>query len=359
MQISVKRLFDGRQWHHNVALCIDDENFNVLDINEALFDKQRAIPYLIPALVDLQIYGAGGRLLSEYPDGGTLEAISSYCQSSGCVYFQPTIASQSKEVIFSSIDAVRSFKNDNHQQCIGLHLEGPWINAERRGAHSLDYVRSPTFDEVKEILDYGKDVITMITVAPEVCDSEILQYISDQRVILSAGHTNACYEQAVESFKSITVATHLYNAMSPLQHRAPGMVGAILNHPTVMSSIVVDGYHVDYNAVQIAKKMMGERLFCITDAVTETSSGPYQHYLEADRYLNRGILSGSALTQLKSITNLVNHVGIELGEAIRMCSVYPARVMRYHPEITGMIQIGHKSPFICLDENLQLIHPFE
>ena len=160
--------------------------------------------------------------------------------------------------------------------------------------------------------------------------------------------------KAMNAFNGgIKTATHLYNAMSPLQHRAPGMVGAIFNHPTVLCSIVPDGYHVDFSAIKIAKKQLGNRLFAITDAVTNTDDGPYPHQLNGDKYEANGILSGSALTMLKSIQNLVNHVGIELDEAINMCSVYPAQVMNINT-ITGIIEPGNAAHYICLNNDLDL-----
>jgi N-acetylglucosamine-6-phosphate deacetylase len=142
--------------------------------------------------------------------------------------------------------------------------------------------------------------------------------------------------------------------MSGLQHRAPGMVGALFNHPTAMCSLVADGYHVDFVAIKIAKKIMGDRLFCITDAVATTTTGLYQHHLVGDKYESEGILSGSALTQLKSVNNLVNNVGLELGEAIRMCSVYPAKVMQ-QKEIIGSIEIGGKADLLCLNADRRII----
>ncbi len=115
--------------------------------------------------------------------------------------------------------------------------------------------------------------------------------------------------------------------MSPLQHRQPGLAGAALDHEKITASIIPDGHHVDYAAIRIAKKAMQERLFVITDAVTETGSGFYQHTLVGDKYESGGILSGSALTMNKATKNLVDHCCIELDEALRMCSLYPARVM--------------------------------
>jgi N-acetylglucosamine-6-phosphate deacetylase len=125
-----------------------------------------------------------------------------------------------------------------------------------------------------------------------------------------------------------------------------------------MSSVVADGYHVDYAAIQIAKKIMGDRLFCITDAVTSTTTGLYQHQLVGDRYESAGTLSGSALTQLKSIQNLVQHVGLSLEEAINMCSVYPARLMQ-QKELSGTIEINKSANLLFLSTELTLLKMIE
>ena len=143
--------------------------------------------------------------------------------------------------------------------------------------------------------------------------------------------------------------------MSALQHRSPGMVGAIFNHNKVACSLVADGYHVDFNAIKIAKKIMGDRLFCITDAVTTTSVGIYQHQIAGDKYESAGVLSGSSLTQLKSVNNLINEVGIDLGEAVRMCSLYPAKVMK-RAEITGKIAVNENADLLCLTADRRLIN---
>jgi N-acetylglucosamine-6-phosphate deacetylase len=118
--------------------------------------------------------------------------------------------------------------------------------------------------------------------------------------------------------------------------------------------LVADGYHVDFNAIKIAKKIMGDRLFCITDAVTATNSGIYQHQIAGDKYESAGVLSGSSLTQLKSVNNLINEVGIDLGEAVRMCSLYPAKVMK-HAEITGKITVNENADLLCLTADRRII----
>ena len=351
--LSAKSLFTGSEWINETAIEIN--NGKIVSISKEHYNASVAFPYIVPAFIDLQIYGADQKLLSEFPDTDCIQKIYAYCLAGGTAYFQPTIASQSMEVIYKAIDAVRAYKTSGGKGCIGLHIEGPWINTYKKGAHNENVIHSPTIKEVEEIIAYGSGCISMITLAPEICDPNIIDCIQSHGIVVSAGHSNANYETATQFFdNNIKVATHLFNAMSSFLHREPGMVGALFNHPRAMSSIIVDGYHVNYNAVKTAKKIMGDRLFCITDAVTSTSTGFYKHTLVGDKYESGGTLSGSALTQLKSVQNLVEHVGLDFSEAIKMCSLYPARVMQKR-EMSGSIQIGEPAALICLTEKMELI----
>jgi N-acetylglucosamine-6-phosphate deacetylase len=351
--ISAQELFTGSSWISEVVIEIADGK--IIAIKKEGYDHKNAFPLVVPALIDLQIYGAGGKLLSEFPEASTIQLIYDYCVAGGAAYFQPTIASQSNEIIMAAIKAVKDYKSSCGKGCMGLHIEGPWINPIKKGAHNEAVIHSPTMEEVKAIIDYGADDIGMITVAPEICSKEIIDFIQSKGIVVSAGHTNADYETANTFFDNgIKVATHLYNAMSALQHRAPGVVGALFNHPRAMCSLVADGYHVDFSAIQIAKKLMGDRLFCITDAVTTTNTGFYQHYLVGDKYESAGTLSGSALTQLKSVNNLVEQVGIDVGEAVKMCSLYPAKVMQ-QKGITGTIEVNENADLLCLSADRQLL----
>jgi N-acetylglucosamine-6-phosphate deacetylase len=347
---STKSLFTGLEWKKNVVVKID--NGLVVSIDQDGFDANNSTPFIVPAFIDLQLYGAGGKLLSEFPEKATIEKIYDYSLAGGAAFFQPTIASQSNAVIYQSIDAVKAYKAAGGKGCIGLHIEGPWINKNKKGAHDETVIHSPSMDEVLAILDYGSGAISMITLAPEICTPEIIETIQAAGIVVSAGHTNASYEVATGFFNNgIKTATHLFNAMSGLQHRAPGVVGALFNHPTAMSSIVVDGYHVDFAAIQIATKIMGERLFCITDAVTETNTGLYQHKLVGDKFESAGTLSGSALTQLKSVQNLVQQVGLPVDEAIKMCSLYPAKLMQSQL-VSGTIEVNKNANLLFLSAAL-------
>jgi N-acetylglucosamine-6-phosphate deacetylase len=355
------RIFNGEEWLIEHAVLV--ENGIIQHIvpkseipSEAIIITSYTSGFLAPAFIDIQIYGAKGSLLAADPSADCLQKMYEYCKAGGASLFQPTVATNSYEVFYKCIDAVKSYWHRGGKGVKGLHIEGPWINKVKRGAHVEAFIHSPTTAQAKELLEYGKGVITMITLAPEVCSDEIIELVRSYGVIISAGHSNASFEEANAGFaKGIHAATHLYNAMSPLQHRAPGIVGAVLHHAIVRSSVVADGFHVDFAAISIAKKVMQERLFFITDAVTDSSDGYYPHALQGDKYVANGILSGSALTMAKCVKNGVEEAGIELSEALRMASLYPAQVMKLENRL-GRIEPGYKAAFVVLNDNLEVLH---
>lgn len=350
------RLFTGHAWEENREILVENGVITQIQPTGISGHKPDAVyPILAPAFMDIQVYGAGGLLFSAYPQPESLQVLYEHCLLGGTTHFQPTVATNSREVVEACIHAVRKYRADGGKGCIGLHLEGPWINPLKKGAHLDAFIHSPDKKEIASLLALGKDVITMITLAPECVEPELVRFITEQGIIISAGHSNASYEEATEAFNNgIPAATHLYNAMSPLQHRAPGITGAIFDHASVCASIIPDGYHVDFAAIRIAKKIMGERLFVITDAVTETATGPYQHYLSGDKYEAHGVLSGSALTMVKAAKLLVQRAAILPEEALRMVSLYPARVMRLDNRL-GTIAIGRTAHLAGLADDLSLL----
>lgn len=345
-------LFTGDAFLEDHAVLVEDEMIrDVLPVSVLPADVTReSYPgtLLVPAFIDLQLYGAAEKLLAVFPDTDSLHALNQYSNKGGAAFCMPTVATNETGVLLTCIDAVKAYWSEGGKGILGLHVEGPWINKTKRGAHIESLIHAPSTDEVRSLLNYGKGVIRIITLAPEVCSQEVIDLILSYGVTIFAGHSNASYEEAMHSFgKGVSAVTHLYNAMSPLQHRMPGLVGAAFNHPSVMASIIADGHHVDFAAIRIAKKIMGDRLFAITDAVTQTSAGYYQHQFAGDRYTADGILSGSALTMYKAYQNLVTHTGIEKGEALRMCSLYPAKAIGMDHEL-GRIASGFRSSLALL-----------
>jgi N-acetylglucosamine-6-phosphate deacetylase len=349
------KLFTGTGWLPHHAVIVSEGK--ILDVVPGDTVSGEDVPshhIIAPAFIDIQIYGAHDKLLAVYPEPGSLHKLYDYCSKGGASHFQPTVATNAYDIFYRSIDAVKAYWQEGGKGCLGLHIEGPWINPQKKGAHIEAFIHSPSLEDARALLEYGKDVITMITLAPEMCSKEVIELIRSYGVIISVGHSNATYEEATAAFdEGIPAATHLFNAMSPLQHRAPGMVGAIFNHGSVMTSIVPDGYHVDFSAIAIAKKILKQRLFVITDAVTETTEGGYAHHLVGDRYESNGILSGSALTMAKSLRNLTGKAGIELDEALRMVSLYPAQVMG-RADSMGKIEKGYDANLVMLDGSLEV-----
>lgn len=309
---------------------------------------------IAPAFIDLQIYGGNGKLFSSELNIEALQATYQYCLTGGCSHFMITIATNTIEVYLQGIEVVKTYWQQGGKGLLGLHLEGPYLNPEKKGAHLYECIKLATMDEVKMLLDKGKGVIKMITLAPEMCSEEIISFLMDNDIIVSAGHSNATYHEAMQKISlGIPTATHLFNAMSAFQSREPGLVGAIYNS-NIKSSIVPDGIHVDFAALSISKRLMGERLFFITDAVAETSSGGYQHVFKGDRYtLPNGTLSGSALTMMQGVKNAVNFAHISLEEALRMASTYPAQLLNTIVPF-GNIGKGYSADFVVFDNALNV-----
>lgn len=355
------RIFDGTSFLSQEK-CVLVEKGKIIDIitkdnlpqDIEYIDLKGKI--LAPAFIDLQIYGGNDELFGEYPSVKALEATYQYCFSGGAAYFMPTVATNSDDIMYNAIQAVKDYWAKGGKGVLGLHLEGPYINIEKRGAHLKQFIKhTPSVSEVKKLLEIGKDVIKIITLAPEVVSDEVIQLIQEYGIHISMGHSNATYAQAKSAIaKGIHLATHLFNAMSPLQHRAPGVVGTIYDDENIMTSVVADGYHVDFPVIRVSHTILKERMFLITDAVTESRSGLYSHQLDGDKYIIAdGTLSGSALTMAKAVKNCVEKVGIPLEEALKMASLYPAKAIGLDNKL-GKISKGYNADFVILNGNIDV-----
>lgn len=346
---SAKKIFTGTKWLVNKSLVVKQNK--IVAIEDA---KKPVHEIIVPAFVDNQIYGAKGKLFSLYKNVDSLQALQQHCATNGTAYFLPTVATNTYEVIFSCINAIRHYWQQTGKGCVGLHIEGPWINPIKKGAHVQELIHAPTIRQVKDLLEYGNGVIKIITLAPECCSASVIKLIQSYNVVISIGHSNANYEQAIKAFDlGMHTCTHLFNAMPGLQHRNPNLLTAILNSNFVTSSIIPDGHHVSFETIAFAKKIMGKRLYAITDAVTTTTKDHYTHQLQKDKYVSNGILSGSALNMYKAFKNLVHHCGISETEALKMCSFYPAKVLQLQHKI-GCIKPNVDANFLIMDEQFNL-----
>lgn len=355
-----RELFTGREIQTGKAVLVKEKKIvDIVSASEvpAGYRVRELSGYMLaPAFLDLQIYGGNGKLFSAEMSTESLEATYEYCLQGGCTQFMITLATNSIEKFVRGLEVAREYRNNGGKGLLGVHLEGPYINPVKKGAHLEKFIKKPTIAEIEQLLHRGKDIFRMMTLAPEQCDRACIELLLQHGIIVSAGHSNATYEQAIDGFyQGIPAATHLFNAMSPLQGRQPGMVGAVYDHNDVRCSVVCDGVHVDFASIRISKKIMQDRLFFITDAVTEVSYGEYVHVFKGDRYtLPDGTLSGSALTMLQAVRNGVEKAGFPLPEALRMATLYPATVLGQQ-EQRGSIQAGAYADLVLLDEQLNLL----
>jgi len=308
----------------------------------------------VPGFIDLQIYGSGGRLFSADPTIESLTIMEDDLLKKGTTGFLACLATNTPEVFNACIEAVKAHR-PSAKNCLGLHLEGPFLNPKRLGAHVPAFVRKASLDEIKELLDFGDGVIKMITIAPELQDDEVIQYLLDNGVVVSLGHSNATFDEATAAYnKGVQTTTHLFNAMSPIHHREPGIPTAVFNHNKAMASIIADGQHVDFEVVKFAQKLLKERLFLITDAVTACATGPYQHVQKGNKYvMPDGTLSGSSLTMLEAVKNCVSHCDIDLNDALKMATLYPAKLIGIE-HLKGTIATGKTADVLVLDSALEL-----
>jgi N-acetylglucosamine-6-phosphate deacetylase len=308
---------------------------------------------LTAGLMDLQVYGGGGALFSSHPTLATLENLYEYLQANQTTGFLATLPTAPPELMYSAIEAARAFRARHPDVWFGLHFEGPFLNPAKRGAHLAAHMRAPDREAVEYWLKAAQGVLRMMTIAPELCTPDVLALGQQYGVVFSAGHSDASYEAAMMGFEAgCGVVTHFFNAMSQWQGRAPGLVGATMEHLTVRASIIADGVHVSWPSVRLAKRILGEQLFLITDAVDDSGEGTYQFFLNNDHYVNSaGTLGGSALTMPLAIRNCVQHQVCDLAEAIRMATLYPAEVMGISDRY-GRVEVGYRGDLSVISGEL-------
>ncbi|GAA4332959.1 N-acetylglucosamine-6-phosphate deacetylase [Mucilaginibacter gynuensis] len=333
-------LIDGSK----ISAVIDEaslpSNIQTVDFNGA---------YLAPGLIDMQVYGAGTLFFGGEPSVAALQQLEDNLINQGTTGFLATIATNSDAVVEQGIEAAKTYSQQAKGAFLGLHLEGPYLNAARKGAHPEKYIKKATLSEITQWVEQGEGIIKMITIAPELQETEVIDYLNQQGIIISAGHTDASYEQASAFFSGqVQAATHLYNAMPQMHHRKPGIIPAIFEKRPY-TSIVADGIHVSFAMIALAKRELGDRLFFITDAVTVANGGEYKHRLNGDHFvMPDGTLSGSNLTMLKAVQNGVQKAGIELAEAVNMASLYPAQLASLTRK--GKIEAGFDADFIIFND---------
>lgn len=343
--ISANKIFTGHEWLYQHEIHVENDRIVAIQPVKSETDVQYKEGFICPGFIDLQVYGGGGILFSNHQTVESIQKTYEEHLATGTHFFQITLNCSPKESMWKAIEVCQAYLAQGGKGLIGLHLEGPFFNPVRRGAHKEEFVQKPTIPFIQEIIDSAKSLPIYMTIAPEMFEKDVLDFIIKSPILLSIGHSDATQEQVQQAFnKGINRVTHLFNAQSQWQSRALGIVGTtFLNE--AWASIIVDGLHCDFNSVRLAKELKGDKLFLITDAVTEDLTGPYHFKKVNHKFTNdQGVLSGSALSMQEAIQNCVSHAGIPLEEAIRMATVYPAEVANLSHEI-GSIEVEKKASF--------------
>ena len=310
--------------------------------------------FVAPGLIDLQIYGSGGKLFAGTPVVEALERMESDLLAQGTTGFFATIGTNTPAIFEQGIAAAKEYRKRAKGNFLGMHFEGPYLNPIKRGAHPANLIKKGTLAEVERWVEMADGEIKMMTIAPELQDQEVIDYLHDHGIILSSGHSNATYSEGKAFLNNpIPAVTHLFNAMPQMHHRDPGYIPAIFEERPY-TSVVADGIHVDFAMIRLAKRELGDKLYLITDAVTAVTEGAYHHQFTGDRYvMPDGTLSGSCLSMLKAVQNCVEHIGIGLAEAINMASLYPAQLARLPHK--GRVAAGCDADLIVFNDAFEVL----
>jgi N-acetylglucosamine-6-phosphate deacetylase len=319
--------------------------------------------YIAPGYIELQLNGAYGLDFSN--DGRTIADVAVRLPETGVTAFLPTMITSTWEAypqrLSEAREAMRAARAANGARPLGVHLEGPYLNAIRKGAHNPNFLRQPSVDEM---LVWADDPVRLVTLAPELPGAlDAVKALRGRGIVVSAGHSNATFDEARAGFAAgIGWGTHLFNAMSALGHREPGLSGALLNS-SVPCGLIADGIHVHPAMIRLAFKLKGAAgLTLITDAM-EAMGRPAGRYKLSDREvivdgtsarLADGTLAGSILMMDHAVRNMIEFTGCSIAEALTMATATPAHVLGLPRK--GHIAPGSDADFVVLDEALHVTH---
>lgn len=319
---------------------------------------------IAPGFIDVQLNGCGGVQFNDSVDAvsiETLEIMQRVNEKAGCTSYLPTLITCGDELMKRGVQVMRDYLAQHQNQALGLHLEGPWLNPVKKGTHNPAYIRKPEPELVQFLCD-NADVITKITLAPEMVEPAVIHQLTAAGIVVSAGHSNATAQEAHAGFRAgVGFATHLYNAMPYITGREPGLAGAIFDEPDLYCGIIADGLHVSYANIRNAKRLKGDKLCLVTDATAAAGAtldkfifaGKTIYYRDGLCVDENGTLSGSALTMIEGVRNLVEEVHLTLDEALRMATLYPARAIGMADKL-GTLEAGKVANLTVFSRDYQI-----
>jgi N-acetylglucosamine-6-phosphate deacetylase len=361
------RIFDGEAWHDGKNLVV--ENGKVLALAEEVPSDATRIDaegmWVIPGFIDLQVNGGGGVMFNDQPTPEGIGRIIAAHARFGTTRLMPTLITDNSEITTEAQAAGREAARRRTSGFLGIHLEGPHLSIGRKGAHDPALIRPMTEADMKALcMLSGEAGPLLTTLAPESVRPDQVQALAQAGVAVSLGHTDTTCANARDYFAAgARMVTHLFNAMSPLTHREPGLVGAALDTPTVFAGMIADGFHIDPVAMGVAlraKKGPG-RIFIVTDAMSTIGTtepglvlNGRQVFREGGRLtLADGTLAGADIDMLSSVLFVHRTLGLPFEEAVRMASLYPAEALGL-ADVHGRLAPGYVADFLLLDPGLSL-----
>lgn len=355
------RLFDGTDFQEGKAVIVRDGKIDAVCDASALPADIDVIDAagqtLAPGLIDVQVNGGGGVLLNDQPDIDGIRAIMAAHRKFGTTAMLPTLITDHRDKMDAAIAGVQDAISAGVPGIVGIHLEGPYLNAERKGVHSADIIRPMESDAI-DLLTRLPNGRILVTMAPEKAAKGTIKSLAEKGVLVCAGHTAGTYDNIQDAIdEGMRGFTHLFNAMSPLTHREPGVAGAAMADDTTWCGLIVDGYHVHPAALKIAiKAKAAGKIMLVTDAMPTVGAAEKRFNLGSEEIiatdgrcaLADGTLAGSDLDMIAAVKNCVEMVGIELGEALRMASLYPATFLKLDDQM-GRIAPGYNADLILFD----------
>lgn len=318
---------------------------------------------LLPGFIDTQVNGGGGVLFNDAPSVDAIRAIGRAHRCFGTTGFLPTLISDDLAVIEAALDAVRTAISPMDGAArvpgvLGVHIEGPFLNPDRKGVHDPAKLRALDAAAI-ELLSRPTGGRTMVTLAPEMTTPEAIRRLASAGVVVSAGHTNAsCAEVQAALGAGLRGFTHLFNAMSQLGSREPGVVGAALDDPASFCGLIVDGVHVDPLTLRLALRAKSSaRFMLVTDAMSNIGNGDGDFRIQGKRIRvldnqlrdDDGVLAGANLTMSAAVANAMRLLGADLGTAVRMASANPAEFLGLTD--LGAIAPGRRASLVLVDEH--------
>jgi N-acetylglucosamine-6-phosphate deacetylase len=359
------RLFDGLALREDCALVVEDGLVRGI---AGLAERPRGGAQhdlgggvLAPGFVDWQVNGGGGVLFNATPTPEAIGAIAAAHRREGTTAILPTVITDAPETLAAALAAARAAVG-TAPGAFGVHVEGPYIDARRKGVHSAEFIRTMREKDAAQLIAAEAGAM-VVTVAPVAVGVDLIARLAAAGLIVSLGHAEASAEEARAAFAAgACAATHLFNAMTQLSSRAPGLVGAALADPRVVCGLIADGDHVHEVAMRAAFNAKGAAgIALVSDAMPPAAGGPPVFALQGRRMTRTGTrlisedgaLAGSAITLRDAVRNVVETLGLPLADALRMATSTPARLLRLDQRI-GRLAPGLRADLVHLSDDLGL-----